>query len=222
MILEGIVTTLSPEGAINIAPMGVLVSDEGLVASSKESPEGPHDSPLTTPRLTTRQSPHFLLRPYQTARTYQNLKQHPEGVLHITDDVLLLARAAIGLDHPLPSLAPAKCVRGSVLKDCCRYFEFCVEEFEDSSERADLHTRLMYSRSVRDFFGFNRAKHAVVEAAILATRVAFLPLDEISAEFARLETIVRKTGGSQEWQAFCLLAEHVSAATKQKLAGAAR
>ena len=30
------------------------------------------------------------------------------------------------------------------------------------------------SGRLRDFFGFNRAKHAVIEAAILATRIDFL------------------------------------------------
>ena len=34
----------------------------------------------------------------------------------------------------------------------------------------------------REFFGFNRAKHAVLEAAILATRVELLPADEILSE----------------------------------------
>ena len=40
----------------------------------------------------------FVLRPFKTATTYRNLKRHGEGVLHVTDDALMLARAAIGLD----------------------------------------------------------------------------------------------------------------------------
>jgi uncharacterized protein len=195
MILEGIVTTVSPEGSVNIAPMGPVV-DEAMQR--------------------------LLLRPYQTARTYQNLKYHPEGVLHITDDVLLLARAAIGEVDPLPALEPASCIRGWILKDCCRYFEFQIDQFDDSADRATLQARVVHSSSVRDFFGFNRAKHAVVEAAILATRVTLLPPEEIRAEFAKLEPIVHKTGGSQECQAFALLREHVEHAANQKLAGAVR
>src|SRR5262249_25957917 len=67
MILEGIVTTISPEtGEVNIAPMGPHV-DESMR--------------------------HFVLRPYPTSQTYKNLKAHGEGVLHVTDDVLLLAKA---------------------------------------------------------------------------------------------------------------------------------
>ena len=65
----------------------------------------------------------------------------------------------------------------------------------------------------RDFFGFNRAKHAVLEAAILATRTSFLPPDEVAREFARLEPLVAKTGGEQERAAFALLQAHVDRPT---------
>ena len=69
MILEGIVTTLGSDGAVNIAPMG----------------------PLVEPSMER-----IVLRPFPTADTYKNLRYHGEGVLHVTDDVLLLARAAVG------------------------------------------------------------------------------------------------------------------------------
>ena len=65
MILEGVVTTLSGTGELNIAPMG----------------------PVVDPAQTE-----FLLRPFHTSQTYRNLKENPCGVLHVTDDVLLLAR----------------------------------------------------------------------------------------------------------------------------------
>jgi hypothetical protein len=58
---------------------------------------------------------------------------------------------------------------------------------------------------LREFFGFNRAMFAVVEAAILATRVAFLPWEQIDSEFRRLAILVEKTGGPREKQAFALL-----------------
>jgi hypothetical protein len=57
----------------------------------------------------------------------------------------------------------------------------------------------------RDFFGFNRAKHAVVEAAILATRLHLLPLAEVAAEYRKLRVIVGKTGGPDEHTAMDLL-----------------
>ena len=57
----------------------------------------------------------------------------------------------------------------------------------------------------RDFFGFNRAMYAVVEAAILATRLAFLPRTEIEADFRKLGVLVEKTGGPREHEAFAFL-----------------
>ena len=49
----------------------------------------------------------LVLRPYQTSRTYQNLKRTGQGVFHVTDDVELLAHAAVNRLEPLPALIPA-------------------------------------------------------------------------------------------------------------------
>jgi hypothetical protein len=159
----------------------------------------------------------FLLRPFRTAQTYHNLKHDGEGVLHVTDDVLLLARAAVGAVEPPPALRPATRVRGFVLEDCCRYYEFRVLNLDDSEDRTRIEAEVLHSARIRDFFGFNRAKHAVVEAAILATRTALLPLDEILAEYRKLAMLVQKTGGDQERQAFELLQGHVNKTRDERL-----
>src|SRR5713101_7330212 len=147
----------------------------------------------------------FLLRPFRTAQTYHNLKVHGEGVLHVTDDVLLLAKAALGPVEPSPVLFAASRVRGFVLQDSCRYYEFRVVSLDDSEERTRIDAEVVHSGRLRDFFGLNRAKHAVVEAAILATRTEFLPLDEIEADYRKLAVLVSKTGGEEEHRAFALL-----------------
>src|SRR5260370_35017864 len=183
MILEGIVTTLGPDGTVNIAPMG--------------------------PRVDTEMK-RFLLRPYRSAQTYRNLKAHGEGVFHVTDDVFLLARAAVGSVEPAPALVPASRMKGFMLQDACRYYEFKVAALDDREERSRIEVEVVHSGRLRDFFGFNRGKHAVVEAAILATRIDFLPLDEIESEFRKLAIIVDKTGGDQEKKAFEFLQEHLA------------
>lgn len=182
MILEGIVTTLNADGSVNIAPMGPRVDAE------------------------MRQ---LTLRPFQTSLTFQNLKRRGEGVFHVIDDVELLARAAIGRIETLPELAAAEGVEVPRLADTCRWYAFCIRERDETSERATLIADVVAAGRVRDFFGFNRAKHAVVEAAILATRVHLLPAAEIEGEFARLKTLVDKTGGQQEHAAFQLLVDYV-------------
>ena len=189
MVLEGIVTTMSPEGELNIAPMG---------------PKIPADLNMGT----------FVLRPYRTSTTYRNLKAGGAGVLHVTDDVLLLAKTAIGVAvDPPPATIPAAAVVGRVLADACRYYEFRPIVVDDADERTTVLAETVAEGRLRDFFGFNRAKHAVVEAAILATRTAFLPAEEILDEFRRLAIPVEKTGGAAAREAFALLLAHVRRAT---------
>jgi len=178
MILEALVTTLDADGGPHLAPMG----------------------PRVSPDFTR-----FTLRPFPTSNTYRNLLRHGEGVLHVTDDALLLAKAAIGAVGAVPPVLAAERVRGFVLADCCRYFEFAVRSVDASGERVTVEADVLHAGRVRDFFGFNRAKHAVVEAAILATRLHLLPLADVGAEFAKLRVIVGKTGGPNEHAAMDLL-----------------
>ena len=77
---------------------------------------------------------------------------------------------------------------------------------------ATLTAEVVHAGRLRDFFGFNRAKHAVVEAAILATRVAFLPRQEIETDYRKLAVLVQKTGGPRELEAFAFLEQFVAAA----------
>ncbi len=74
-----------------------------------------------------------------------------------------------------------------------------------ATERVSIEADVVHAGRTRDFFGFNRAKHAVVEAAILATRLHILPLAEVAAEFEKLRVIVGKTGGPDEHAAMDLL-----------------
>jgi uncharacterized protein len=188
VILEGIVTTVSPEGVLNIAPMG----------------------PKVEPAMRR-----FVLRPYRTSTTYRNLKARGEGVLHVTDDVLLLARTAIGEEVEVETQA-AEVIAGRVLVDTCRYYEFRVIDLDDREERTTLVAETVAEGRRRDFFGLNRAKHAVVEAAILATRVSLLPLAEIFADIQRLAPLVEKTGGPRERQAFALLEGYLEETARRR------
>jgi hypothetical protein len=178
MILEGLVTTLDPDGSPHLAPMGPRVEGDFT---------------------------RLVLRPFPTSHTYQNLLRDGQGVLHVTDDSLLLARAAIGAVEPFPAVMSAERIRGFVLVDSCRHFEFVVKSVDDSTERVTIVAEVVHAGRGRDWFGFNRAKHAVVEAAILATRFHILPLGEIAAEFKKLRVIVDKTGGPDERAALELL-----------------
>jgi hypothetical protein len=182
LLLEGIVTTLNEDGSPHIAPMGPIV-DAGFTQ--------------------------ILLRPFRTSTTYRNLKRTGQGVLHVTDDVDLFACAAVGRLEVLPRLQPAQAIDGVILADACRWYALRVESLDDNHERTAIVARVVEQGQLREFFGFNRAKHAVIEAAILATRIDWLDAGHIRDEFARLAVIVDKTGGHQEHAAFAFLQEYV-------------
>jgi hypothetical protein len=188
-LLEGIVTTLDADGAPHIAPMGPIVDTDFN---------------------------QLVLRPFRTSTTYANLKRSGEGVLHVTDDVELLARAAVGRLEKLPPLTQAEAVHGVILAGACRWYAFRVESLDDHDERTHIVARVVDRGRLRDFFGFNRAKHAVVEAAILATRIGLLEADHIRNELDRLAVLIDKTGGHQERRAFAFLQSHVADALSQK------
>ena len=182
MILEGIVTTRNEDGSTNIAPMGPDVD---------------------------RSIRKLRLRPYEGSRTRDNLRRENQGVFHVTDDVELLARAAVGRLQPPPPLVAATSVRGQILADACRWYAFRIQRWDDESPRANVTCRIVDRGTIREFLGFNCAKHAVVEAAILATRIDRLPREEILQQFATLSKLVEKTAGDQERRAFEFLREYV-------------
>ena len=78
--------------------------------------------------------------------------------------------------------------------------------------RARITTRVVHRGFEREFLGYNRARHAVLEAAILATRTRFLPREQILSEFEHLQVIVDKTAGPQEHDAMNILTDYVHAA----------
>lgn len=159
--------------------------------------------------LVDREITRLVLRPYKTSRTYRNLERDRRGILHVTDDVELLAHAAVGQFDPPPKLERYEAGNGYRLADCCRWFAFEVATLFDQTERTTIECHVTDQGQVRDFFGFNRAKHAVVEAAILATRTHLLPADEIRAELERLAKLVDKTSGDQERRAFDFLRDYI-------------
>jgi uncharacterized protein len=181
-LLEGIITTLGGDGSPHVAPMGPIVDAD---------------------------FDRLLLRPFRTSVTYENLKRSGEGVLHVTDDVELFARAAVGQLQQLPPMRPADAVAGVILEGACRWFAFRVESLDDRDERTNILAKVVDRGVQRDFFGFNRAKHAVIEAAILATRLHLLDAAHICREMERLSVIVDKTGGRQEHAAFEFLQNYL-------------
>jgi len=198
-IIEGVVTTVSD--ATGFSPQDGS-RDAALLPLINVAPMGPIvDEAMTK----------LILRPFTSSTTYHNLKRTGQGVFHITDDALLIARGAIGkikacwehttADTDAVAVRHATHVAGVVLAGACRYHEFEVVSLDDSQERTHIEARVIHAQSLRDFLGFNRAKHAVLEAAILATRIHLTGAATVLAEFDRLQSAIDKTGSDAEHQA---------------------
>ena len=188
MILEGIVTTRDSTGAVHVAPMGPIV-----------------DESLTTLRL----------RPFKTSQTYQNLKLPPCGVFHVVDDVLLLARSAVGQLAKRRPRSPPKKFPGAVLADCCRWYEFEIRRIRRLAGAGRV-TGSGRARGRRArFFRIQSGQARRARGGHPGdARAPDAPHRDSSPNFDRLKPAVSKTGGPAEFEAFALLERYVSEAAR--------
>jgi hypothetical protein len=150
----------------------------------------------------------LVLKPFLETTTFRNLTANRTAVFNLVDDVLLFAQAAIG--SPQFPWHPAERVAGAVLEAACSWRELEVEAIDATPPRSRIDARIVHRGRGREFIGFNRARHAVLEAAILATRVHMLPAAQIREELGRLEILVEKTAGPREREAWALLTDYVA------------
>jgi hypothetical protein len=182
VIIETIVTTMSPDEVVNCAPMGVEWDpDEGGDV--------------------------IVLKPFLETATYRNVSATRTAVVNLIDDVRVFARAAIS--NPEYETLPAERVRGVVLADACSWREVEVRSIDSTPPRSRIETAVVHRGTRREFIGFNRARHAVLEAAIYATRVHLLPRQFLLSELDRLQVIVDKTAGPREFEAMALIDEYM-------------
>ncbi len=189
MILEGIVTTTAADGSCHAAAMGPHIREEDMQREHAR-----------LRRLT--------LKPFATSSTFANLVRQGEGVFHVTDNASLIADLVLG-NSPALKVRPATRVGGFVLEDACVAHEFRVVAAETSSERGCFEAEVVTSTVGRPFRGINRATHAVVEAAILISRLGLIDRGEIARQLEPLAILVEKTGGASERAAFARLAARV-------------
>jgi hypothetical protein len=149
----------------------------------------------------------IIVKPYRETTTFRNLSETREAVVNLVDDVTYYVRGAL-TSPTFPSL-PAVVVRGVVLEAACSWREIRVREAETAEARARFVCDVVHKGVRREFLGYNRARNAVLEATILATRTRLLPIEGILEEYRRLQVIVDKTAGPSEREAMAQLNEFV-------------
>jgi uncharacterized protein len=152
----------------------------------------------------------IVIKPFRPTRTLRNLRATRAAVVNLTDDILLFTQAALA--DPRPPTRPTTTIDGAVLADACSWREVTVDAIDESGPRARVTTRVVGRGLGREFLGFNRARHAVLEASIIASRAHLLPAADIRAELEPLQLIIDKTAGPREREAMEVVRRHVRAA----------
>lgn len=150
----------------------------------------------------------WIIAPFRPSATLENLAQVPFAVANYTDDARFFAGCLTGRKDwptvpvegfPVPRLEAA--LAHSVLE---------VARIEDDGIRPRHFCRVVQEEIHAPFTGFNRAKAAVLEAAILVSRLHMLPREKIEAEIAYLSIAIEKTAGPDEKEAWDWLMQKVS------------
>ncbi len=149
----------------------------------------------------------ITVRPFRQTKTYENLITSGYGVVSLTDDVRAFVRC--GLYHEILPHFAAKQVPGVVYQGACAWRELQVVSQGGDEQRAEIRCRVVEKGYQREFIGFCRARTAVLEAAILATRLHLLDVEWIHARLDEYETIVEKTGDENERLAFQEILQYI-------------
>jgi len=149
----------------------------------------------------------WVVAPFRPSTTLDNLRNTPFAVANFTDDVLVFAGCLTG-NKEWPT-RPATEIPGAVLDGALAHAELAVENVEEDELRPRFHCRVVREAIHAPFKGFNRAQAAVIEAAILASRLKMLPREKIEHELAYLQVAVEKTAGPREHEAWRLLIEKI-------------
>lgn len=150
----------------------------------------------------------WIIAPFRPSVTLDNLAAVPFAVASYTDDVRIFAGCLTGRKDwptvpvegfPVPRLAAA--LAHSVLR---------VESIADDGVRPRHFCRIVQEETHAPFTGLNRARAAVLELAILVSRLGMLPSEKIEAEIAYLSIAIEKTAGPEEKEAWGWLMQKVT------------
>lgn len=160
--------------------------------------------------LGVREEGEFLvLAPFRPSTTLQNLSTTGEAVVNMTDDVAVIAGCLTGRkEWPL---VPVTHVCGARLSNALAHVECRVDHVEEDDKRPRFFCRRVHEQTHAPFKGFNRAQAAVLELAILTSRLHMLPQDKIDREIEYLQIAIDKTAGERERMAWGWLQERVAA-----------
>ena len=149
-----------------------------------------------------------IIAPFKPSTTLENILATEHAVMNLTDDVRVFA-GALTRKIVWP-LLPASSVNGFRLAETLAHKELKLLSVEQDELRPKLLMQVVYEEQYQPFQGFNRAQAAVIELAVLVSRLKRLPMEKITQEMTYLSIAIEKTAGPRELEAWAWLVEAVN------------
>jgi hypothetical protein len=150
----------------------------------------------------------IVISPFRPSATLDRIIAAGCAVVNFTDDVRIFAGCLTG--RPVWPTVPAATVNCHRLQAALSHVEAVLDRVEDDPQRPRLYLRETGRQTHGPFRGFNRAQAAVIEAAILVSRLHMLPGEKIESEMEYLSIAVDKTAGPKEREAWGWLQQRIA------------
>lgn len=167
-----------------------------VIVTTLDEAGKPHSAPMGISEV----NGYFQVKPFKPSTTYDNLKRHRQCTINYLDDVRVFAGALTGR-RQWPTL-PCRRIEGVYLEQALAHTELEMTRFDDDEPRACFYGQVLEEVTHAPFRGFNRAQSAVIEAAILVSRLGMLPENKIQDEIRYLQIGIDKTAGERELEAW--------------------
>lgn len=148
-----------------------------------------------------------VLMPFKPSATLDNILASGHAVLNLSTDVRIFAGCVTGR-RDWPTVA-ADAIDGRRLQAALTHIELRLARMDDDAQRPVLHMARVREGNHAPFPGFNRAQAAVIEGAVLVSRLFMLPADKVDRELDYLQIAIDKTAGPFELEAWQWLLEAV-------------
>ena len=158
---------------------------------------------------------HLIILPFKPSATLDNLERDGTATLNYTDDVRVYAGCLTG--HRDWPTCPTDVIKGVRLENCLAHTELEVLDKVEDELRPKYICKVAHEVTHKPFHGYNRAQSAVIELAILTSRLHMLPEDKIKQEIDYLTIGYEKTSGPREQEAWIWLIEKIDVHTRKEI-----
>jgi hypothetical protein len=151
----------------------------------------------------------LIILPFKPSTTLDNLERNNTATLNYIDDVRVYAGCLTG--HRDWQTCSTDVIKGARLKNCLTHTELEVIDKVEDELRPKYICKIVHEATHQPFHGYNRAQSAVLELAILTSRLHMLPKDKVLHEIEYLRIGYDKTSGPREQEAWTWLMEKIDA-----------